>query len=91
MIPAICLLIFSIMGTWMMIDPLPSYFIRNFPEIIGRFLVALHYWIATYPPFVEAFVRIAPRTAMIRYFILIGEIQDMAELPLGADYETFDD
>ena len=91
MIPAICLLIFSIVGSWMMIDPIPSYFIRNFPEIIGRFLVALHYVIATFPPFVDIFVRIAPRTALIRYFILIGEIEEMAITPLGADHETFDD
>ena len=85
MIPMICVLLFSLIGTWMMIDPLPGYLLLNFPELVGRLTLGVIYNIVTLPPVIELFVRIAPQRSLLFYMRFMMEMQIMLNTPLGVD------
>ncbi len=91
----ICLLLFSLIGTWMLFDPLPGMIIRNFPEIVGRITFVIYYNIVTIPAIVSFTVYRWPQTMMPFYFDLVDEAMIMGITPLGneisEDDEDWDD
>lgn len=91
MIPALCVLAFVILGTWILLDPLPSIVIVNLPEIIGRMTIVTYSWLVTTPFVVELFVRVAPMTAIVFYARLLSEMEVMASTPLASELEREDD
>lgn len=83
MIPILCVILFFILGLWILADPLPGILLLNFPEIIGRLVTALHYQFVTQPWLVAFAVTLAPTTSTIAYLRLIGEMELMLNTPLG--------
>ena len=83
MIPILCVILFFILGLWILADPLPGILLLNFPEIIGRFVIALHYQFVTQAWLVAFAVTLAPTTSTIAYLRLIGEMELMLSTPLG--------
>lgn len=85
MIPTLCVVLFLILGTWILLDPLPGILLLNLPEVIGRLVIALHYQFVTQEWVVNAMVTIAPRTSVLAYIHLITEIEVMYATPLGGE------
>ena len=83
MIPILCVILFFILGLWILADPLPGILLLNFPEIIGRLVIALHYQFVTQAWLVAFVVTLAPTTSTIAYLRLIGEMELMINTPLG--------
>lgn len=83
MIPILCVILFFILGLWILADPLPGVLLLNFPEIIGRLVTAFHYQFVTQPWLVNIAITIAPTTCTIAYLRLIGEMEIMLNTPLG--------
>lgn len=83
MIPILCVLIFSIVGTWMMIDPLPSALILNFPEVVGRVTFVLWYRIVTSRIIFNTHARLMPIMTIFYYTDLVLEAKIMSETPIG--------
>jgi len=83
MIPILCVILFFILGLWILADPLPGILLLNFPEIIGRIVTALHYQFVTQPWLVNVAITIAPVTCTIAYMRLIAEMEMMLTTPLG--------
>ena len=90
--PLFYVALFALLGSWILIDPMPGYILLNFPEFIGRIAIIIYYHIVTLRPVVEVLVRVAPRWSVIYYFDLISEMEDMASTPLGGgEYEDEED
>ena len=87
----ICLLLFSLIGTWMMFDPLPGFLIRNFPELIGRIVFVIYYNIVTIPAIIYFTVYRWPETMSVFYTNLVNEAIVMGETPLGGEKFDGDD
>lgn len=83
MIPILCVILFFILGLWILADPLPGILLLNFPEIIGRLVIALHYQFVTQAWLVTFAVTLAPTTSTIAYMRLIAEMEMMLSTPLG--------
>ena len=83
MIPMLCVLIFSIVGTWMMIDPLPGDIILHFPELVGRLTFMLWYRIVATRFVFNIHTKIMPVRSIMYYADLIDEAKLMAETPIG--------
>ena len=90
MIPAICLLLFSLIGTWMMIDPLPGYIILNFPEFVGRIVMFLWFTVVRSRYVFDFHMWMMPVKSILFYSYLLEEMETMARVPLGMGPETYD-
>ena len=91
MIPELCVLLLSLVGTWMLIDPVPALIILNFPEVIGRLAFALFYVFITRPPFPNVILRVFGARGYMWYMQLIMEAAIMEETPLGGWPEEEED
>ena len=83
MIPILCVILFFILGLWILTDPLPGVLLLNFPEIIGRLVVVFHYYFVTQSWLMNLMISIAPLTSVVVYFRLIAEMEDMQNTPLA--------
>ena len=84
-IPFICVLLFSIIGTWMLLEPSVAYYIIYFPELVGRVVLILFFHIVTNPSVLEFHIRFFPIRSVFFYADLLDEVQLMAETPLGGE------
>ena len=91
MIPLLCVILFSILGTWILIDPLPGYLLLNFPEVVGRILIGIWFWVVTTPAIFKFHMKIIPVTTILYYADLIDEITLMAKTPLGQEPKDKED
>ena len=91
MIPLLCVILFAIIGTWILIDPTPSLIILNFPEFIGRLAIGVWFWIVTIPAIFQFHVKLIPITSIIYYANLFDEVLIMGRTPLGKEPEELDD
>ena len=69
---ACCLLVFSILGTAICIDPVTAFVIGNPIFVIKRITFAIYYWVVTSPRLIVAFTFAFPFTA-IRYYTHLAE------------------
>lgn len=83
MIPILCVILFFILGLWILTDPLPGVLLLNLPEIIGRLVVVFHYYFVTQSWLMNLMISIAPLTSVVVYFRLIAEMEDMQNTPLA--------
>ena len=74
---ACCLLIFSILGTAIIIDPVTKFVISNPIFVIRRIVFSMWYLFWTDPAVVIPFTRLCPVTAMEFYFNLIDAYQEV--------------
>ena len=93
MIPILCVILFFILGLWILADPLPGILILNLPEIIGRLVIAAHYTFVAQEWVVNSMVTVSPETALRAYIHLSNEIEDMYTTPLAhlPEYDDDDD
>lgn len=81
--PLICVILFSFLGFWIVVDETPGFFLLNFPELVGRLLFVGWYYIVSAYPVVFWHTRFMPIRSILFYSDLIAEIKLMAEIPLG--------
>ena len=89
MIPILCVILFFVLGLWILVDPLPGILILNLPEIIGRLVVATHYLFVSQEWVVNSMVAVSPETALRAYIHLSNEIEELYTTPLT--HLPFDD
>lgn len=85
--PLFYVALFGLLGSWILIDPLPGLILLNFPEFIGRIAFVVYYNIVCCGPVVEFHVRLFPIRAILFYSDLIEEALIMSYTPLGGDEE----
>ena len=90
-IPYLCVVLFTIFGTWVMIDPVPGHILLNFPEFLGRILTIIWFTIVRSGPVVQFHMRLMPITSILYYADLIEEMLIMAETPLGGPIKGVDE
>ena len=74
---ACCLLVFSILGTAIIIDPVTHFIFANPCMIAKRFFFALYYMAVTTPAVVIFFTERWPMTAMEFYYDLVQEYKEV--------------
>lgn len=74
---ACCLLVFSILGTAIIIDPVTQFVFANPFVIARRFFFAMWYMFWTEPFVLIQFTQRFPMTAMEFYFELIDEYKEV--------------
>ncbi len=84
-IPFICVLIFSIIGTWMLLEPVVAYYIIHFPELVGRISFIVFFQIVTHPIILNFHIRFFPIRSVFFYADLLDEAKLMQEIPLGGE------
>ena len=88
-IPYLCVVLFTIFGTWVMIDPVPGHILLNFPEFLGRILTIIWFTIVRTGPVVHFHMRLMPITSILYYSkndYVIEEMLVMAETPRGGSH-----
>ena len=87
MIPYITVIVFALLGLWIISDEYPRIVLLNFPELIGRlvfvgfFLVVRTRWV------IESHVHFMPIKSILFYSDLIAEMNLMSEIPLGGELD----
>ena len=83
MIPTICVILFAILGSWILIDPVPGHILLNFPEFVGRLAFIVWYNIVSIQFIFNMHVRLMPIRSIIFYSDMLEEAILMSETPLG--------
>ena len=82
-VPYLCLFIFALLGSWMMLDNTPSFIIAYFPEFVGRIVMFVWFSIVRTGPVVRFHAWLMPVTTILYYSDLLVEMTIMQETPLG--------
>lgn len=83
LIPFICVLLFSIIGTWLLLEPAVAYYIIYFPELVGRITFVVFFQIVTHPIILNFHLRFFPIRSIFFYSGLLDEVHIMSITPLG--------
>lgn len=85
MIPIICVFLFSVIGTWMLIEPLPVLIFSYPLEVIGGLTFVIYFNIVTSGPMVWLIVTVFRHRGFIHLLSLslAMEAEIMSETPLG--------
>ena len=86
-IPFLCVILFSILGTWLLLEPAVAYYIIHFPELVGRITFIVFFQIVTHPFVLEFHIRFFPIRSVLFYADLIDEVQIMSVTPLGGEQD----
>lgn len=81
--PLLCVILFSFLGFWIVVDETPGYLLLNFPEILGRLIFIGWYYVVTAYPIVFWHTRLMPIRSILFYSDMIAEVKLMGEIPLG--------
>ena len=81
--PLICVILFSFLGFWIVVDETPGILLLNFPEVVGRLIFVGWYYIVSAYPVVFWHTRFMPIKSILYYSDIIAEIRMMGETPLG--------
>lgn len=87
MIPYITVIIFALLGLWIINDEYPRIVLLNFPELIGRLLFVGFFLVVRTRWVIESHVHFMPIKSIIFYSDLIAEMNLMSEIPLGGELD----
>lgn len=90
-VPYLCLFIFALLGSWMMIDNTPSFIIAYFPEFVGRIVMFVWFSIVRSRWVFNFHMNLMPVTSILYYSDLLVEMTIMQETPLGGHREEIDE
>lgn len=82
-IPYLCVVLFTILGTWILIEEYPRVILLNFPELVGRIITIIWFTIVRCGPVVNFHMRFFPYRSIFFYADLIEEMLVMSVTPLG--------
>lgn len=91
MIPIICVFLFSVIGTWMFIEPLPVLIFSYPLEFIGRVAFAIYFNIVTRGPMVWLIITVFRQRGFIHLIAITMEAEVMSQTPLGGFPEEDDE
>jgi hypothetical protein len=81
--PLFYVALFAILGSWVVIDPMPGFILLNFPEFVGRVAFIVYYHICTTPAILEFHLKIFPIRSILFYSEMLEEAKLMESTPLG--------
>ena len=87
MIPYITVIVFALLGLWIISDEYPRIVLLNFPELIGRLLFVGFFLVVRTRWVIESHVHFMPIKSILFYSDLIAEMNLMSEIPLGGELD----